>query len=232
MTNVYLKKTLLLAEKGRGSVSPNPEVGCVIVNNSKIIGEGFHEKFGESHAEVNAIKNAEISGFSVEGADIFVSLEPCSHSSAHKKTPPCADLLIQKKVSRVFILQRDPNPEVSGKGAEKLRQAGIEVFWASEYSEETQEIYKKSRKFYEKFALWIQKKQPFVTLKLAQTKDGFLGKKGEKTQISGAECRKFTLEERDKHQAILVGANTVLVDNPTLSGKKTEPLMLVSKQLA
>jgi len=225
---LFLEKTLSLAKKGRGYVSPNPEVGCVIVQNGEIIGRGFHEKFGENHAEVNAILDAENSGFSVEGSSVFVSLEPCSHASSHKKTPPCTNLLIQKKVSRVYILHQDSNPEVSGKGAKKLQEAGIEVFFASEHFPE---IFEKHRNFYEKFAYWIQQKHihktPYVTLKLAQDTQNFLGIKDEKTKISGAVCREFTLKERDTHQAILVGANTVLVDNPILSGEKTHPLRII-----
>lgn len=224
----YFSEAISLAKKGRGAVSPNPEVGCVIVQNGEIIGRGFHEEFGKAHAEVNAIANAENAGFSVEGATVFVSLEPCSHCSPHKKTPPCTNLLITKKVSQVYILHQDPNPEVSGNGGEKLQQAGISVFFASE---KFPEIFSEYQNFYEKFTYWItqlpEEKIPYVTLKLARSQNNFLGKKDEETKISGKKCREYTLSQRDTHQAILVGANTVLVDNPTLAGETTNPMRII-----
>jgi diaminohydroxyphosphoribosylaminopyrimidine deaminase/5-amino-6-(5-phosphoribosylamino)uracil reductase len=117
----YMRRALELAAKGKGSAEPNPMVGCVIVKNGRIIGEGYHMKFGEAHAEVNAIRN---SRESVEGATMYVTLEPCSH---YGKTPPCADLVIKSKLGRVVVAMIDPNPLVSGKGIEKIKAANIEV---------------------------------------------------------------------------------------------------------
>ena len=119
-----MQQALAIAENGRGYVSPNPLVGCVIVKDDKVIGTGYHQKFGEAHAEVNAVRDAEKNGFDVSGSTVYVNLEPCSHI---KKTPPCADLLIEKKIARCVIAMQDPYKEVNGQGIEKLTAAGIEV---------------------------------------------------------------------------------------------------------
>lgn len=213
------KKVFSLAQKGRGHVFPNPEVGCVIIKNGEIIGEGYHETFGASHAEVNAIAHAEEQSHSIENADIYVSLEPCCHTN--KKTPPCAQLLIEKKAARVFICQRDPNPEVSGKGVQMLRENRVEVLFAS------QNIQNKYSDFYTIFTKNITKNTPFFTLKIAESNDGYIGKKNQRIPITGNKCREKTLELRDEHQAILVGVQTVITDNPILSGKNTQPKRLV-----
>src|SRR5437667_12253598 len=112
---IFMRQAIELAAKGRGYVNPNPLVGCVIVKDGKIIGSGYHEKYGESHAEVNAVRDAEKNGYSIEGATVYVNLEPCSHLA---KTPPCADLLIEKKIAKCVIAMQDPYDEVNGKGIE------------------------------------------------------------------------------------------------------------------
>lgn len=218
-TEEFFLQTLFLAQQGRGFVAPNPEVGAIIMRDGKILGMGYHKKFGESHAEVNAICNAEKNGHDIAGAEIFVSLEPCCHTE--KKTPPCTLLLIEKKIAVVHVFFLDPNPRVRGRGIKILESAGIKIFLAEE------SLQRKYQNFYEIFSYAIQKKMPFCTLKLAQSKNFFLGERNTQTQISGIECRKKTLELRDQHQSILVGSNTVLVDNPTLAGKITEPLRIV-----
>ena len=154
----YMKYALQLAEKARGFTSPNPMVGAVIVKNGRIIGEGYHKRYGDWHAEVNAFDSAEES---VEGATMYVTLEPCSHTG---KTPPCADKIIEKKIGRVIIGAKDPNPLVSGRGIEKLKNAGIEV--------STGLLEEESIKLNEVFMKYITEKRPFVLYKSAVTLDG------------------------------------------------------------
>ncbi len=203
----FFRRTLFLALCGRGHVSPNPEVGCVIVKDKKIIGEGWHPYYGGPHAEVQAIQNAENQGYCVAGACVFVSLEPCAHTG---KTPPCVEMLIQKKVSEVCIFFLDPNPLVSGKGVQILKNAGILVSFASSNLQNEYSF------FYEPFQKYITTHIPFITGKIAKTKNGEMGIIGENMRISGDETQKFTYGLRQKHDAILVGAHTILVDNPHL----------------
>jgi diaminohydroxyphosphoribosylaminopyrimidine deaminase/5-amino-6-(5-phosphoribosylamino)uracil reductase len=250
----YFRETIALAVQGRGKVFPNPEVGCVIVKNGEIIGRGFHEYFGGPHAEVNAFLDAQKKGFSIEGSQVFVSLEPCAHTpenSPRKKTPACTNLLIEQKVLQVHILLTDPNPEVSGKGVKALQKAGIEVFeykkssLIKSFSDSSEVLLHSFFDMFEIFSWNIQgvnsiqkisgekRKNPenknpvFTTLKLAQTSDGCITQKGKKTPLTGKKCREYTLELRDLHQAILVGSETFLVDNPELKGKRTEPLRII-----
>jgi diaminohydroxyphosphoribosylaminopyrimidine deaminase/5-amino-6-(5-phosphoribosylamino)uracil reductase len=204
MDNFYMKKALDLASKGMGKTSPNPLVGAVIVKNDKIIGEGYHEYYGGPHAEVNAIKN---STENVEGATMYVTLEPCSH---YGKTPPCANLLVEKKISKVFVAMLDPNPLVSGKGVEILKNNGIEVSvgllgWEAK---KTNEI----------FIKYITEKKPFVILKTAMSLDGKIATKtGESKWITNAISREYVHELRNKVSGIMVGVNTVIMDDPLLT---------------
>lgn len=162
MDKVYMKRALDLSLNGIGKTSPNPLVGAVIVKDGKIIGEGCHEYYGGPHAEVNAIKNAMED---VEGATIYVTLEPCSH---YGKTPPCAELLVNKKLSKVVISMIDPNPKVAGKGVEILKKNGVEVVIGI--------LEKEARKVNEIFLKYIRDKKPFCILKIAMTIDGKIAK--------------------------------------------------------
>jgi diaminohydroxyphosphoribosylaminopyrimidine deaminase/5-amino-6-(5-phosphoribosylamino)uracil reductase len=204
MDEKYMKIALDLAEKGRGLVSPNPVVGAVIVKKGKIIGEGYHKMYGEDHAEVDAFKNADEE---VEGAVMYVTLEPCSH---YGKTPPCADLIIKKKISKVIIGTLDPNPLVAGNGVKKLKEAGIEV--------KVGVLEDECRKVNEIFMKYISEKTPFVLMKTAMSLDGKISTyTGESRWISGEESRKQVHELRAKYSAIMVGVNTVIQDDPELT---------------
>ena len=205
--NLFMKKALQLAEKGAGFVSPNPKVGCIIVNkDGKIIGKGYHEKYGEAHAEVNAVQSVKDKS-ELNGATVYVSLEPCSH---HGKTPPCADLLASSPIKRVVISLKDPNPLVSGRGIQKLNDANIEV--------ETGICEMEARIQNEFFLHYIQTGKPFVCLKIAQTIDGFsAAEDGSSQWITGKSARTLVHEWRTKYDAVLVGRNTALQDNPSLT---------------
>jgi diaminohydroxyphosphoribosylaminopyrimidine deaminase/5-amino-6-(5-phosphoribosylamino)uracil reductase len=205
----YIQLAIEIAKKGIGSVSPNPLVGCVIVKNNKIIGAGYHQKFGGSHAETNAINDAREN---VEGSTLYTNLEPCSH---HGKTPPCVNRIIEKKIRKVVIGTLDMNPLVSGQGIKKLKAAGVEVK-VGVLENECVEL----NKFFFKF---ITKKIPYVTLKAAQTADGRIaGKDGESKWISSLTARKYVHSLRAKYDALLVGAGTVLKDDPRLTVRLTE----------
>ncbi|MBX9853236.1 MAG: bifunctional diaminohydroxyphosphoribosylaminopyrimidine deaminase/5-amino-6-(5-phosphoribosylamino)uracil reductase RibD [Cytophagaceae bacterium] len=203
---LYIKRTFDLAENGRGKVSPNPMVGCVIVKNDKIISEGFHQIYGGPHAEVNAI-NAVNDKEQLKDATLYVNLEPCSHFG---KTPPCADLIIQYPFERVVVCNSDPNPLVSGKGIEKIKSAGIKV------SEGV--LYEEGRKLNARFFTYMEKKRPYVILKWAETEDGFIAREDLTSKwISNDLSRKLVHKWRAEEDAIIVGANTVLCDNPRLN---------------
>ncbi len=199
-----MRRCIELAVKGRGHVSPNPMVGCVIVKKGKIIGEGYHRRFGDAHAEVNAVKSATAS---VEGSDVFVSLEPCSHFG---KTPPCVDLLIEKGIRRVYVSMLDPNPMVNGRGVRKLKGAGIEVNVGLLADE--------SRKINEAFTKYIRTGLPFVTLKAAQSLDGRIAlNNGKSKYITSSASLKMVHSLRASSDAVLVGAGTVIADDPSLT---------------
>jgi len=204
----YMRKCLELAGIGRGQVSPNPLVGSVLVRNNRVIGKGWHRKYGEPHAEVEAITNA---GQSVEGATLYCNLEPCCHEK--KQTPPCTPLIIQNKIARVVVANTDPNPLVSGKGLEQLRKAGIEVN-TGVLEDEGAEL----NRFYFKY---ITRHQPYVSLKIAQTIDGKIGlDRNSQTWITGEEAAAFVHEQRSRYDAVLIGANTVRVDDPQLTVRR------------
>lgn len=202
----YMQRAIQLAEKGLGNVSPNPLVGCVLVKDEKIIGEGFHQVFGEGHAEVNAINSVSDQGL-VAGSTCYVTLEPCAH---HGKTPPCADLLIEKGIGRVVIGCKDPNDPVDGKGIKKLTGAGIEV--------KTGVLEKECRWMNRRFLTSIEKNRPYVILKWAQTADGFLAREnGDSKWISNESSRRLVHKWRGEEDAILVGLNTARNDDPALT---------------
>jgi diaminohydroxyphosphoribosylaminopyrimidine deaminase/5-amino-6-(5-phosphoribosylamino)uracil reductase len=201
----YIQKTLDLAQMGMGFVSPNPLVGAVIVKDGKIIGEGYHQKAGKAHAEVDAIANATED---VAGATLYCNLEPCCH--VNKRTPPCADLIIGKKLKRVVIANLDPNPLVSGKGMEKLAEAGIETTSGV--------LEKEGQKVNEVFFKYISTGIPFVHLKMAQTLDGKLATStGDSKWITDENARTEGHELRLKYDAVLVGRKTLNKDNPHLN---------------
>ncbi len=200
----FMKRALELAKLRKGLTHPNPTVGCVIVKDGKIVSEGYHEKAGMPHAEVVALERA---GKEAEGSTVYVTLEPCSH---HGRTPPCTDALIRAKVKRVVIATPDPNPLVSGKGIWKLKSAGIEVSIGI-LEEEAKELN-------EDFFTYITLKRPFVTVKLAQSIDGCIATKhGESKWITNEESRVFAHRLRAQATAVLVGINTVIRDDPSLT---------------
>ena len=201
---MYMERALSLAAKGRGTTSPNPMVGAVIVKDGRVIGEGYHVRAGEGHAEVNAFKNAVED---VTGATIYVTLEPCSHFG---KTPPCADLIVSKKVARVVVGALDPNPLVAGRGVKRIRDAGIEVVTGvlAEASSELNEVFMK----------YIVNKEPFVLLKSAISLDGKIATaSGESQWISCQESRDEVHRLRHELTGIMVGIGTVLADDPMLN---------------
>ncbi len=216
-----MRRCLDLAKLGAGNVAPNPMVGCVIVHNNEIIGEGFHKKFGEPHAEVNAINSilSEKQHLLNESV-LFVNLEPCSHFG---KTPPCADLIISKKIPRVVIGISDPNPLVSGKGIEKLKSAGVHVTIGL--------LKEKCSELNKRFITFYKKKRPYIILKWAQTFDGFIAPNDRKRlQISGKLSQQLVHKWRSEEQSILVGYNTALNDNPQLTvreWKGNNPIRIV-----
>ncbi|MEN0056112.1 MAG: bifunctional diaminohydroxyphosphoribosylaminopyrimidine deaminase/5-amino-6-(5-phosphoribosylamino)uracil reductase RibD [Mucilaginibacter sp.] len=207
----YMQRCIELAQLGAGQVSPNPMVGAVVVHDDKIIGEGYHQKYGQAHAEVNAI--AQVMGKFDNAAEllkqsvIYVSLEPCAH---YGKTPPCADLIIKHQIPLVVVGCRDPFAQVDGKGIEKLKAAGIEVI-SGVLEKECQWL---NRRFFTK----VQKHRPYIILKWAQTSDGFFAP-ADNTQlwITGEESRRLVHQWRSEEDAVLVGKNTAAIDNPRLN---------------
>ncbi|WP_433742641.1 bifunctional diaminohydroxyphosphoribosylaminopyrimidine deaminase/5-amino-6-(5-phosphoribosylamino)uracil reductase RibD [Falsibacillus pallidus] len=202
----YMKLAVSMAANTSGQTSPNPSVGCVIVKDGAVAGMGAHLKAGTEHAEIHALNQA---GENAKGADLYVTLEPCSH---YGKTPPCAEAIIASGISRVFIAILDPNPLVSGKGMEILKKAGIEVN-VGLCAEEALEINKM-------FFYFIKHKKPFVTLKTALTLDGKTASfTGDSKWITSEEARMDVHESRHLHDAILAGISTVNKDNPLLTAR-------------
>jgi diaminohydroxyphosphoribosylaminopyrimidine deaminase/5-amino-6-(5-phosphoribosylamino)uracil reductase len=199
-------RAMELAQLGIGMVSPNPRVGCVIVADGRIIGEGWHQKYGDAHAEVNAVHSVEDKTL-LKGSTVFVNLEPCSHFG---KTPPCADLLVQHQVKRVVISNLDVNPLVAGKGIEKLRSAGIEVL--------TGMLEQQGEELNQRFFTFFKKKRPYIILKWAQTADGFLARSNfDSKWISNQYARQLVHKWRAEEDAVLVGTGTAAHDNPSLT---------------
>lgn len=201
-------RALELAERGRPTVSPNPMVGCVIVHNDTIIGEGFHRNYGDAHAEVNAINSVKDIHLLKE-ATLYVTLEPCSHFG---KTPPCANLIVNKGIPKVVVCNKDPNPLVAGKGIEILRNAGIEVTEGL--------LEEKGLDLNRRFFTYHTQKRPYVVLKWAQTGDGFVARENYDSKwISDELSRTLSHKWRSEEDAIMVGTNTALHDNPSLTNR-------------
>ncbi|MBU6158649.1 MAG: bifunctional diaminohydroxyphosphoribosylaminopyrimidine deaminase/5-amino-6-(5-phosphoribosylamino)uracil reductase RibD [Bacteroidetes bacterium] len=218
----YMFRCLELAVKGLGRVAPNPMVGAVLVHDNRIIGEGWHQYYGGPHAEVNCIHDAIEKGneLLIPQSTLYVSLEPCAHQG---KTPPCDQLIIRHKIPRVVIGCRDPFPEVNGNGIAHLQTAGIEVV------EGVLEL--QSLKINKRFFCFHQKKRPYIFLKWAETADGFMGSgTKERMLISGAATNMLVHQIRSQEAAIMVGSNTVAMDNPQLtnrSGSGAQPVRVI-----
>ncbi|MDT8715935.1 bifunctional diaminohydroxyphosphoribosylaminopyrimidine deaminase/5-amino-6-(5-phosphoribosylamino)uracil reductase RibD [Clostridium sp. 19966] len=215
----HMKRALELAEKGMGYTNPNPLVGAVIVKEGRVIGEGYHKLYGDNHAEVNAFLNA---AENVEGATMYVTLEPCSH---YGKTPPCADKIVEKKIKKVVIGLKDPNPLVSGKGIKILKDAGIEVV--------TGVLEEEGRKLNEIFLKYITTKLPFCIMKTAMTLDGKIAAyTGDSRWVTGEASRKYVHKLRHRAAGIMVGIGTILADDPMLTTrlediKGSDPIRII-----
>jgi diaminohydroxyphosphoribosylaminopyrimidine deaminase/5-amino-6-(5-phosphoribosylamino)uracil reductase len=202
----WMKRALRLAEKGRGRTSPNPMVGAILVKDDKLVGEGYHAKAGEAHAEIIALQRAREEA---RGAILYLNLEPCTH---YGKTPPCAPQVVEAGVKRVVVGMEDPNPLVKGKGIEILRSAGLDV--------EVGILDKECRRLNEAFCKYILKKEPFVILKAAATLDGKIAtRNGDSKWISGETSRRFLHKLRSQVDGVLVGIGTVLKDDPLLTAR-------------
>ena len=224
----FMQLALNLASKGLGKVAPNPMVGCLIVRNNEVLASGYHQEFGFAHAEVNAIEQLDNS-ISTKDCILYVTLEPCSHFG---KTPPCADLIIQKGFKLVVVACQDPNPLVAGKGIKKIKDSGIEVIEGV--------LEKEAIELNKTFFCYFKKKRPFIILKWAQTADGFISKwpipiNPADNFISGAISNNLVHQLRSQTMAIMVGKNTVLNDNPRLTTRlnngKNPIRILIDKSL-
>lgn len=205
MDAVYLARACELAMRGVGSTSPNPCVGAVVARDGATLGEGYHHVRGAPHAEVEAIDAARKRGVDVRGATLYVSLEPCNH---HGATPPCTDAVVDAGIARVVIGATDPNPKTDGKGVERLRAAGVDVAvvgdaWA--------------QRIVEDFAVAIRATRPYVTLKMAASLDGYVAPQPGRHWLTGEAVRERVRELRIAHDAVMVGAGTVRVDDPQLT---------------
>ena len=209
-----MSRALELATLGRGFVAPNPMVGCVIVHgdgvNARVIGEGWHQRYGEAHAERNAILSVKpADNHRLSDSTAYVTLEPCSHTG---KQPPCADLLIEKQVGRVVVCNHDPNPLVAGRGLQKLRDAGVVV--------EIGMLEAEGRWLNRRFFTFMEARRPYVILKWAETADGFIGGTGKQpVAVSGPVAQRLNHRWRTEEDAILVGTTTALTDNPRLNAR-------------
>lgn len=216
----YMQRAISLARRGEGKTNPNPLVGAVIVKDGKIIGEGFHHKYGDLHAERDALKNCYEKNNNPAGSTIYVTLEPCCHFG---KQPPCTQALVQAGVSHVVVASRDPNPLVHGKGNDYLREHGIKV---------TEDFLKEeSDKLNNIFFKYIQENIPYVALKYAMTMDGKIAcKTGESKWITNEKSRLYVQKLRNKYSGILCGIGTVLKDDPMLNCRiknGTNPLRII-----
>lgn len=216
-----MSRCLELARKGAGSVAPNPMVGAVLVHQNRIIGEGFHQQYGQAHAEVNCIQSVSPEDRSLlSHSTLYVSLEPCAH---HGKTPPCADLVIRSHIPAVYIACRDPFPSVNGKGIEKLEAAGITV----NLGILKEDAIALNRRFF----TFHLSKRPYIILKWAQTADGWMGNKNaERLLITNDVTNRLVHRWRSEEAAIMVGTETALADNPSLTNRYwtgRSPLRLV-----
>lgn len=213
----FMRRALVLAKRGEGKTSPNPAVGCVIVRDGAIVGEGWHRRAGTPHAEVHALRQA---GELARNADVYVTLEPCSH---YGKTPPCADALVEAGVRRVFVGMVDPNPKVSGRGIQRLQSAGIEVVAGI--------LEAGCRRLNEPFVKHVTTGLPFVVLKSAMTMDGKTATStGDSRWITNEKSRHYVHQLRSKVDGIMVGVGTVIADDPQLTARiprGRDPLRIV-----
>jgi len=212
----FMHRAIELAKRGKGYVHPNPMVGCVIVKDNKIISEGFHEYFGGPHAEVNAVKTLENKGFQDwDKVTLYVTLEPCSHFG---KTPPCTNLILDKGIKQVVIATVDVNPMVAGNGIKKLKESRVFV--------KTGVLEADAKKLNKRFFTYHQKKRPYIILKWAETKDGFISKKyfssREENVISSEKTLQLVHQWRSEEQSIMAGYNTIVNDNPQLNVRYVE----------
>lgn len=210
----YMERALLLAQKGEGHVAPNPMVGCVIVKAGRVIAEGWHKVYGGDHAEVIALKKA---GSAAKGATMYVTLEPCAHWG---RTPPCVDAVIAAGLRRVVLAMTDPNPKTNGQSVKKLRAAGVEV--VSAIGEAA------ARRLNRRFIKYITSGMPYVVVKTAQTLDGRIATRtGDSRWVTADTTRDFAKQARDTFDAILVGINTVLADDPLLNAPSKSLVKIV-----
>jgi diaminohydroxyphosphoribosylaminopyrimidine deaminase / 5-amino-6-(5-phosphoribosylamino)uracil reductase len=227
--NKYMHRCIDLARNGKGAVAPNPMVGSVIVYKDQIVGEGYHMKYGGPHAEVNAIQSVKNKDLLSEST-LYVSLEPCSHMG---KTPPCSDLIIENKIKRVVVGVKDPNSLVAGRGIERLRNSGVEVVEGI--------LEKECLELNKRFFTFHKLKRPYIILKWAQSQDGFIDIKREAgtpigpNWISNPVSRALVHKWRSVEQAIMVGTNTIIYDNPRLNtrlwpGKSPVRIILDKKE--
>lgn len=219
---IFMQRCLDLALLGMGDVAPNPMVGCVIVHDGRIIGEGYHQKYGRAHAEVNAIRSVQNTEL-LRQSTLYVSLEPCAHWG---KTPPCSDLIIESQIPHVIIGTIDPFANVAGKGIERMQNAGIKV--------EVGVLEQECRDLNRRFFTFHEKQRPYILLKWAQTLDGFIDTDRMETQhptwITNALCKRLVHKQRSEESAILIGTNTAEFDNPALTvreWKGYQPIRLV-----
>ena len=217
----YMRRAIELAKKGSGHVNPNPLVGAVIVRDGEIIGEGYHECYGQLHAERNAIANAKKRGNSLEGSTIYVTLEPCCH---YGKTPPCTEAIIEEKIARVVVGSDDPNPLVSGKGFQMLREKGIEVIphFLKEECDAMNHV----------FFHYIRTGTPYVAMKYAMTMDGKIAcYTGDSKWVTGEESRAHVQTLRNHYKGIMAGIGTVLADDPMLNCRiegRRDPIRIIA----
>ncbi|MCW5923940.1 MAG: bifunctional diaminohydroxyphosphoribosylaminopyrimidine deaminase/5-amino-6-(5-phosphoribosylamino)uracil reductase RibD [Saprospiraceae bacterium] len=205
----YIRRCFDLALLGAGHVSPNPMVGAVLVHGGRIIGEGWHQRYGAAHAEVNCLRSvAPDDRPLIPYSTLYCSLEPCFHFG---KTPPCVDLILEQKIPRVVVANEDPNPQVAGQSIAKMRTAGVEVV--------TGVLANEGQWLNRAFFTWLELQRPHIILKWAQTRDGFLGRRGERTPISGPAAQRLLHRWRSEADAIWVGTTTALTDNPRLDAR-------------
>ena len=222
----YIRRCIQLARNGMCNAAPNPMVGAVIVHNDRIIGEGYHARCGEGHAEVNAIRSVKDESL-LQESTIYVSLEPCSH---YGKTPPCADLIIRKGIPRVVVGCVDPFSLVSGRGIQKLKDAGIDV--------KVGVLEAECRQLIKRFVTFNTQQRPYITLKWAESADGFIDinrEEGQPVVLSTPITSMYVHKQRAEHHAILVGRRTALLDNPSLTTRnwygKNPVRLVIDKEL-
>ena len=199
---IFMDRAIELAKRGVGSTSPNPPVGAVLVKDGEIVGEGFHQQAGEPHAEIQALRSVQ----NASGATLYASLEPCNHFG---RTPPCTQALIDARIARVVIGAHDPNPKTNGAGVAALKEAGIRVDVLDDAN---------ALQIIEPFAIAIRSSRPYIALKMASSADGYIAsRQGEMQWLTGDDAREFVRELRFSHDAVMVGAATIRVDDPLLT---------------